>query len=129
MFFLPSKSSQGEKISIMGVSKTTDPIKVKIKIPLPREEPPVSIKTTIQDFKDMSVLCTFKIKIKSQNLDHGCMINLYPYQNQDQDSKLYSGTVGVLQSPKSGLKGHGFSMHLKNKDTKPKFGSWVHQRP
>ena len=60
----------------MDVSKTKDHIKVKIKITIPREEPPASIKTTNQDFKDMSALCTFKIKIRSQNLDHGCMKNL-----------------------------------------------------
>merc|ERR1711954_627509 len=49
--------------------------------------------------------------------------------SQDQDAKTQSGTSSILQSPKSGLKGHGCSLHLQNKDGEPKFGTWVHQRP
>ena len=49
--------------------------------------------------------------------------------NHDQDVKPQSGTSIILQSPKWGLKGHGCSLHLQNQDRKPKFGSWVHQRP
>ena len=51
------------------------------------------------------------------------------YPNQYQDAKPQSGTPSVLQSPKSGLKGHGCSLHLQNQDREPKFGSWVYQRP
>ena len=45
----------------------------KIKMPNPTQEPPASSKAPNEDSKDMDVLCTFKIKIESQNLDHGCI--------------------------------------------------------
>merc|ERR1711954_501612 len=77
----------------------------------------------------MDVLCTFKIKIESQNLDHGYIKDQEPYPNQDQDAKTQSGTSSVLQSPKWGLKGNGCSLHLQNQDREPKFGSWVYQGP
>merc|ERR1712081_94219 len=50
------------------------------------------------------------------------------YPSQDQDAKPQSGTSSILQSPKSGLKGHGCSLHLQIQDREPKFGSWVYQR-
>merc|ERR1712082_51714 len=59
----------------------------------------------------------------------GCVKDQLPYPNQDEDSKPQSGTSSVLQSPKSGLKGHGCSLHLQNQDREPKFGSYVYQRP
>ena len=77
----------------------------------------------------MDVLCTFKIKIKSQNSDHGYIKDKQPYPNQDQDAKPPSGTSSILQSPKSGVKGHGGSLHLQNKDREPNFGTRVYQRP
>ena len=77
----------------------------------------------------MNVLCTFKIKIESQNLEYGCTKDQWPYPHQFQDAKPQSGTSSVLQSPRSGLKGHGCSLHLQNQDREPKFGIWVYQRP
>ena len=71
MFFAPSKSRYRAKILNMGLSKATDPIQIKIKMPNPSQEPPASSKAPNEDFKDMDVLCTFKIKIESQNSDHG----------------------------------------------------------
>ena len=56
----------------MGVPKTSDHIQIKIKIPNPSQEPPASFKAPNEDLKDMDVLCTFKIKIESQNLVNGC---------------------------------------------------------
>ena len=50
----------------MGVSKISDHIQIKIKIPNPSEEPPASSKDPNEDLKDMGVLCIFKIKIKSK---------------------------------------------------------------
>ena len=55
----------------MGVWKTSDHIQIKIKISNPRKEPAVSSKAPNQDFKDMDVLCIFKIKVESQNLEQG----------------------------------------------------------
>ena len=59
----------------MGVSKTSEQIQIKIKMPNPSQEPLASSKTPNKDLKDMDVLCTFKIKIEDQNLDHGCIKN------------------------------------------------------
>ena len=43
--------------------KTSDLIPIKIKMPNPSQEPPMSSKALNEDLKDMDVLCTFKIKI------------------------------------------------------------------
>ena len=59
----------------MGISKTRDHIEIKIKMPNSSQEPPVSSKAPNEDLKDMDVLYTFKIKIESQNLDHGYINN------------------------------------------------------
>ena len=54
-----------------GVWKTSSHIKMKIKMPNPSQEPSAFSKAPNQDLKDMDVLCTFKIKIESQNSNHG----------------------------------------------------------
>ena len=51
----------------MGISKTSDYIQIKIKMPNPGHEPPASSRAQNQDLKDMEVLCTFKIIIKMSN--------------------------------------------------------------
>ena len=113
----------------MGVSKTSDYIKIKINMPNPSQEPPASSKATNQDIKDMDVLCNFKLKIESQKFEQRCSINQCLLPNQDPGAKPYSRTSIILQSPKSGIKGHGCSLQLQNQDTQPKLGSWVYQRP
>ena len=50
-----------------------DHIQIKMKMPNPSQEPPASSKAPNEDLKDMDVLCTFIIRIESQNLDHGCI--------------------------------------------------------
>ena len=55
----------------MGVSKTSDQFQIKIKIPNASQEPPAPTKAPNHDLKDMDVLCFFKVKIESQNLEHG----------------------------------------------------------
>merc|ERR1712081_156784 len=57
--------------SKMGTSKTSDHIPIKIKMPNPCQEPPATSKAPNEDLKDMDDLCTFEIKIESQNLDRG----------------------------------------------------------
>ena len=52
-------------------SQVPDPIPIKIKIPNPKKETPVSSKAPNQDFKNMVVLCILKIKVESQNLEQG----------------------------------------------------------
>ena len=57
----------------LGVSKTNEHIKIQIKIPNPSQEPPAYSKALNKDLKDMIILCNFKVKIESQNLEHGCI--------------------------------------------------------
>ena len=85
-------------------------------MPNPSQEPPAFSKATNQDLKYMHVLCIFKIMIGSQILDHGCTKDQWPNPNQDSDAKPQSETSSFLQSPKSGLKGPGCSLHLQNQD-------------
>ena len=49
----------------MGVSKTTYYIQIKLNMPNPSQEIPVSSKAQNKDLKDLDVLCIFKIKIES----------------------------------------------------------------
>ena len=61
MLFSPLESIQRAKIWHMAVPKTSDHIQIKIKMPNPSQEHPVSSKAPNQD-KD--VLFTFRIKIR-----------------------------------------------------------------
>ena len=73
-------------------------------MPNPSQELPASSKTPNDDLKDMDVLCTFKVKIESQNLDHECIKDQWPYSNQDQNAKPQSGTFSILESPNEDFK-------------------------
>ena len=86
----------------MGVSKTSDNIQMKIKIPNPLQEPQASSKAPSQDFEDMDVLWTVKIKIEPK---FGAWVyqTQWPYPNQDQNPKPQLGTYSILKIPKSGL--------------------------
>ena len=81
------KSRKRAKSLNLGVPKTSDHIKIKIVISNLSQEPPEPSKAPNQDFKDIDVLSTFKIKIESQNLDHGSIKHQWPYPNKDQDAK------------------------------------------
>ena len=48
---------------------TINLIQIKINMTNPSQEPSASPNSLNEDLKDMYALCTFKIKIKSQNLD------------------------------------------------------------
>ena len=50
----------------MGVSKTSDHIQIKIKVPNHSQEPPASSKAPNEDLKDMEALCIFKIMKESK---------------------------------------------------------------
>ena len=54
----------------MGVSKTSNHITFKIKIPNPSQETQVLSTAPKEDLKDKDFLGTFKIKVESQYLDH-----------------------------------------------------------
>ena len=66
------------KIWIRGPSKTSNYFQINIKTPDPSQKTPVSSKAPNEDLKDMDVLSTFKIKIESQNMDHGCIKDQWP---------------------------------------------------
>ena len=87
-----------------GVIKTGHLIQIKIMMPNPSQEPLVSSEAPNENLKDIDVLCTFKIKIESQNLDHGCIKDQWPYPNQGQDAEAKSWASSVLQSPNEDLK-------------------------
>ena len=48
----------------MGVQKTSDIIRIKIKIPNFSQKPPVSSKAKNEELKDIIDFCTFKTKIE-----------------------------------------------------------------
>ena len=50
---------------MMGVSKSSDHLQIKIKMQNPSEEIPLPSKAPNEDLKDLDVLCIFKIKIES----------------------------------------------------------------
>ena len=103
----------------MGVSKSSDHIQIKIKMPNPSQEPPSTPKVPNQDFK---------LKLESQYSENGCNKDNSSYPNQNQYAKPQSGNSSVLQCPKLGLRGHGWSLHLQNQDREQKFGMCVYQR-
>ena len=74
------------------LSKVHDHIQIK-----PSEEPQASSKAPNEDLKDIDVLYTFKMKLKSQNLNHGCIKEQWQYPNQNQDAKPQSGASSLLQ--------------------------------
>ena len=106
-----------------------DQTQTRPKRPNASQEPPASSKAQYEDLQDIYILCTFKIMIESQNLEHGCIKDQWPFPKQDQDAWPKSGTSSIFQSPKSGLKWHGCSLDLQNKDRIAKFGLWMYQRP
>ena len=59
-------------------------------------EPPASSKAPNQALKDMDVLCTFKIKIKSKNSDHEYIKDQWPYPNQDHDKRPKSESIKLI---------------------------------
>ena len=87
------------------------------------------LQSPISGLNDMDVLCTSKIKIESQIVEHGCIKNHWPYAKHDKDAKSQSGTSSILQSKTSGLKGHVSSLQLQNQDREPKFGTWRYEVP
>ena len=71
--FEPSKPGSSAEIRHMGLSKTSDHIQIKIKIPNASQEPPTSSEARNQALKELNVLYTFNITMESQNLEQGCI--------------------------------------------------------
>ena len=53
----------------------------------PHQEPPAPINAQNQNLKDMDVLCTFEINLKSQKLENGQIEDQWQYPNHYQDDK------------------------------------------
>ena len=68
---LHPKTHDRVEIQNMGLSRTKINIQIKIKMPNPNQAPPVSSKAIHEYLKNTDVVRTSKIKIESQNLDHG----------------------------------------------------------
>ena len=73
MIFVSSKSRLRAKIHNLVVSKGSDYVLIKNKMQNLSQEPPASSKAPNENLKDRDVLYTFKIKIETQNWDHGCI--------------------------------------------------------
>ena len=83
----------------MDETKTSDHIHINIRILNPSQKPPVSSKAKNQDLNDMAALCTFKTKTESQNFDHGCIKDQWPYPNEVQDAQLSQEPTAPSKSP------------------------------
>merc|ERR1711954_120150 len=98
------------------------------------------------DAKPKSESSIILVCLKSGLKGHGCSLYLqnqyrepkfgiWVYQRPVTISKSISGcqipvrNIQCPPSPKSGLKGHGCSLHLQNQDREPKCCIWVYQRP
>ena len=66
------ESDQLDRGIYLGVLKTSDHMQIKVKMLNPSQELPAPTQAPNQDLKDMDVLCTFKIKLESQNSEYGC---------------------------------------------------------
>ena len=94
----------------MDVSKTSDHINIKVKMPTPSQKLPPFSKAPNQDLKDMVFFCTLKIKMGLPKTIHHIQIKIKkPHLIQEPPA------ASILYSPKSGLKGNGCSYTFKMK--------------
>ena len=84
---------------------------IKIKMPNPSQEPPASPKDPNEDLKDIDVLCTLKIRIESQNLDHMCVKDSDPIQNKINMPNPSQEPLASSKAPNQDLR-HGCSLRL-----------------
>ena len=124
------QNQDGAKIQNMGVLNISDHIRIKIKIPNPSQESPVSSQPKIRTERTWMFSASSKSRY-IQNSVHGCTKVQWPYKIQDQGAKPESGTSSILQIQKSGFSGHvstyvGCTFKIK---IEPKFAPWVYQTP
>ena len=100
------------QIRIMVVAKNRDHIQIKIQMPNPSQEPSASSKAPNEDLKGHGCSLHLLNQDREQKFKSWCIKHQWPYPNQDPDAKPQSWTSSMLQSPKSGLRGHGFSVPL-----------------
>ena len=95
MFIAPLKSKERGKIQNMDISKTSDHIQIRIKMPNSSQEPQASSKAPNKDLMDMNILGTFKIKIENQKSEHVCIKDHWSYPNKDQDNQPKSESSSI----------------------------------
>ena len=66
MFFAPSKSKQRAKICIMVISKTSDHIQIKIKMPNPSQEPPESSNPQRRTYRTLMFFAPSKLRQRAK---------------------------------------------------------------
>ena len=113
----------------MVVSKASDHIQIKIKMPNPSQEPPVSSKAQNEDLKDMYVLCTFKIKIVAKIWIMGVSKTSDHIQIKLKMPNLCQEIPVFSKAPNQDLEDMDVLCTLKIKNREPQFGSLVYQRP
>ena len=97
----------------MGVSKTSNPIDIKMKVPNPSQKTSASSKAPNEDLKDLDVLCTFKSRERakiwimgiSKTSDHIQIKILYPSQEPPVSSKAQNEDLKDMDV-----------LHLQNQD-------------
>ena len=63
----------------------------------PNKGPPGSYTAQNKDLLDMEILCTFNMILEGQNLGERFIKAHLLYSDHDQDGKLQSGTLSILQ--------------------------------
>ena len=76
----------------------------QIKDAEPQSETYSFLQSLYKNLKDMEVLYTFKINLNSQNSDHGCIKEQWPYSNQDPNIKPESGSLDFIKNEAHKLK-------------------------
>merc|ERR1711954_468870 len=92
------------KIEVKILTETSDHNQIKIRIPNPRKEPTVSSKAPNQDFQDILVLCIFKIKVASQNLEQGTTKTIDYIQINVKMLNSNQEDLGSSEAPNQDLK-------------------------
>ena len=79
-------------------------IKIKIKMQNPSQKPQAPIKAPNQDLNDIDVLCTFEIKIESQNSEYRCIKNPHHIQVKIKTSNPNQEPPAPNKAPDQDLK-------------------------
>ena len=88
----------------MGVPKTSDHIQIKVQMPNPSQEPPVSSNAPNEVSKDIDLLCTLKIKLESQKLEYRGIKDHCPYQIKIKMQNPSQEPPASIKAPNKKLK-------------------------
>ena len=94
----------------------------------PHPEPPATSKAPNHDLKDIDILCTFKIWIEGQNLDHEC-------SKTSNHIHIKIKFLNHSQEPPASSKAQNkdltdlYVLYTFKIKRESQFGTWVYQRP